>query len=141
MFLSHFAHVIVCMCAGGFKDDEDSGMKLYGYTMDSCADPNFWCQNDPGHLDLSSAYLDGLGMIGEHMNARKATWKYMDGAAPGCVLFVVSCKLFGSQPGSQTAGSFSSFPELIAGPCHEESGKHLAVRCSLHDVLQHNLLL
>jgi hypothetical protein len=71
------------MHADGFGPDVHSGEVIYGYIMDSCADPNFWCQNDPGHLDVSSAYLQSLGLIGEHMNARKSTWRYMNGVAPG----------------------------------------------------------
>ena len=84
--------------AGDFANDEHTGEVIYGYTMDSCADPNFWCQNDPGHLDLSSAYLSSLGLIGEHFNARIGEWRYMDGVAPGCAL---------SAPPPHHPGSFS----------------------------------
>ena len=72
--------------AGDFANDEHTGEVIYAYTMDSCADPNFWCQNDPDHLDLSTEYLSGLGLIGEHFNARIGEWRYMDGVAPGCAL-------------------------------------------------------
>lgn len=84
-------------------DDEHTGEVIYGYTMDSCADPNFWCQNDVKHLDLSSAYLTGLGLMGEHFNARIGHWKYMDGAPAGfvplymphvpCSSLVVGCRI------------------------------------------------
>lgn len=71
------------MYADGFQDDEHTGEIIYGYVLDSCGDNNFWCQNDPGHLDLSTPYLQSLGLIGEHFNARKSSWSFMDGAPPG----------------------------------------------------------
>ena len=71
-------------CCAAYEWDAKSGQKIYGYTMDSCADPNFWCQADTYHLDVSSSYLDSLGLLGRPWNGRKVSWKYMDGSAPGC---------------------------------------------------------
>ena len=78
-----FLRVILCCVA--WKWDGRSGETIYGYTMDSCADGNFWCQVDAYHLDISQPYLESLGLLGSNWNGRRISWKYMDGTAPGCV--------------------------------------------------------
>lgn len=65
-----------------------SGQKINGYVMDSCADSNFWCQDDTYHLDISKPYLTAMGYIGgskgsKNWNGRKISWKYMSGVPAG----------------------------------------------------------
>ena len=70
--------------AAAWQADEETGKTIYGYTMDSCADANFWCQNDPNHLDFSEPYLDTMGYTGQKFNGRKISWSYMSGTPDGC---------------------------------------------------------
>jgi hypothetical protein len=58
--------------------------------MDSCADQNYWCQTDTFHLDISSDYLASEG-VKDGWNGRKISWKYMNGAAPGCAPRFLLC--------------------------------------------------
>jgi hypothetical protein len=67
-----------------WKADGMTGDEIYGYVLDSCADDNFWCQDDTYHLDISRPYLTGMDMVGNKWNGRKIHWRYLDGAAPGC---------------------------------------------------------
>lgn len=56
-----------------------SGEVMYGYVMDQCPDNNFWCQNDPYHLDISEDYLHEMGLReGSTFNARKVHWDYIN---------------------------------------------------------------
>jgi hypothetical protein len=73
------------ICDGGrWVPDGRTGEKIFGYVMDSCADDNFWCQDDPYHLDISKPYLTGMDLTGNAWNGRKVSWAYMNGAPPGC---------------------------------------------------------
>eukprot|EP00892_Ulva_mutabilis_P000953 jgi/Ulvmu1/10859/UM007_0033.1 len=71
------------ICNGGkWVADGLTGDVIFGYVMDSCADGNFWCQDDTYHLDISRSYLAGMGMTST-WNGREITWQYMSGVAPG----------------------------------------------------------
>lgn len=62
--------------------DSMTGNTIYGYVMDSCADDNFWCQNDVNHLDISKSYLTAMGYVSK-WNGRKVSWKYMTDTPSG----------------------------------------------------------
>jgi hypothetical protein len=65
-------------------DDDHTGQTIYGYIMDSCNDANFWCQNDPYHLDISEQYLHEQGMRdGSTMAARMLHWKFINWVPAG----------------------------------------------------------
>ena len=85
MEMEGVVRLTVVLCCVAWKWDGRSGETIYGYTMDSCADGNFWCQTDTYHLDISQPYLGSLGLLGSNWNGRKISWRYMDGTAPGYV--------------------------------------------------------
>ena len=67
------------------ENDRYTGKTIYGYVMDSCGDNNFWCQNDPQHLDISEPYLTSMGLRqGSTMAARMLHWKYINWVPNGC---------------------------------------------------------
>jgi hypothetical protein len=72
------------MCAA-YQDDKLTGQRMYGYVQDSCADNNYWCQQDKYHLDISKPYLDSQGWT-SGWNGRKLNWKYMNEAPAECAL-------------------------------------------------------
>lgn len=73
----------VAACAEWVSDGL-TGKVIYGHVMDSCADNNFWCQDDTFHLDISRSYLTGMGLTqGKNWNGREVIWQYMTGAPPG----------------------------------------------------------
>jgi hypothetical protein len=71
-------------CTAEYVEDKETGKVIYGYTMDSCADNNFWCRKDDFHLDISEPYLDTLGYQGDIWNGRKVSWDYISSAPKGC---------------------------------------------------------
>jgi hypothetical protein len=72
-------------CTAVFVDDHATGQTMYGYVMDSCADNNYWCQDDRYHLDISKPYLDSLG-LSSTWNGRRVTWSYVRNAPAGYVM-------------------------------------------------------
>jgi hypothetical protein len=68
----------------GWASDDRTGEKIYGYVMDSCADENYWCQDDTYHLDFSQPYLSGMGLTKNAWNGRKIMWQYIDDVPSGC---------------------------------------------------------
>lgn len=73
--------------AAAFGPDDRTGEVIYGYVMDSCADPNVWCQNDPYHLDFSEDYLREMNLReGSIFNARKVHWDYINYVPDGYAL-------------------------------------------------------
>lgn len=61
---------IVC---AGYNTDVHTGKTIYGYVADSCADDNFWCGKDTHHLDISTPYLRGEGLLTPSWNGAHVT--------------------------------------------------------------------
>jgi hypothetical protein len=61
--------------------DDLNGKVLYGVVADSCQDPNYWCRDSQGHVDISTHEL--LDMLTEwgsdrsKWNNRQVTWKFV----------------------------------------------------------------
>ena len=81
------------MCAA-YEPDSVTGQTIYGYVADSCADNNFWCQDDTFHLDISTGYLRDEGIL-SGWNGRQIEWAYLNGPPSGCVLSSQSGISFG----------------------------------------------
>jgi hypothetical protein len=83
-------HLTAAACAA-YEDDEHSGKIIHIYISDMCPDKNFWCQMDPGHIDISSDFLSSEGLR-DNWNGRKIKWAFIKGCPSGCACaaYVVS---------------------------------------------------
>lgn len=61
--------------------DELNGKMLYGIIADSCQDPNYWCRDSQGHVDISThellERLKDWGADRTKWNNRQVTWKFI----------------------------------------------------------------
>ncbi len=62
--------------------DELNGKVIYGVIADSCQDPNYWCRDSRGHVDISThELLEMLQIWGSDRakwNNRQVSWKFLD---------------------------------------------------------------
>lgn len=95
--------------ANNYAADELNGKVFYGVVADSCQDPNVWCREDYGHLDISETeLLAQLGSWGKDLtswNNRKVSWHFIDSAPSHYKL--------GSPKFSWYPGSSLYWPNLI----------------------------
>ncbi|MDI5971101.1 cellulose-binding protein [Streptomyces sp. SL13] len=74
-----------CRDGGGWTADAYNGATLTMLVADSCADPNAWCRQDPGHLDLATGSLNRFTLNGspvgdlypDHWNNRQISWSFV----------------------------------------------------------------
>lgn len=62
--------------------DDLNGKVLYGVIADSCQDPNYWCRDSEGHVDISTHELTDMlqewGKDRRSWNNRQVTWNFID---------------------------------------------------------------
>ena len=66
--------------------DELNGKKIYGIIADSCQDPNYWCRDNVGHIDISTHEINDKlqewGATRAQWNNREVTWNFISGPPP-----------------------------------------------------------
>jgi hypothetical protein len=68
--------------------DRFSSMKISGYILGACSLYDYFCKLQRNHLQISSSYLDSLGLKCLHWNNRRIVWRYLQGTAPWRGLFL-----------------------------------------------------
>jgi hypothetical protein len=109
-----------CRGGSGWTADEYDGATLTMLVADSCADPNAWCRQDPGHLDLATGSLNRFAQGGspvgdmypDHWNNRQISWSFVP--APGYTGDISIAFMQNAQPG-WPAISVNHLPNGIHG--------------------------
>lgn len=69
--------------ADALRPDQYTGTEVFAVVADSCQDGNFWCREDPYHLDLSEdLVLRACGGARECAHTRMLTWNFVDRPPP-----------------------------------------------------------